>query len=80
MTDERLMLQQSVARGIPRRWMPRGAELRQAGSVPPAVRRDAGTQGCTMEYPIAESCVDARVQRIHGGTNEIMKELAARFM
>ncbi len=23
---------------------------------------------------------DARVQRIYGGTNEIMKELAARFM
>ncbi len=33
-----------------------------------------------MEYPIAELYVDARVQRIYGGTNEIMKELAARFM
>jgi alkylation response protein AidB-like acyl-CoA dehydrogenase len=35
-----------------------------------------------MEYPIAELFVDARVQRIYGGTNEIMimKELAARFM
>jgi hypothetical protein len=31
-----------------------------------------------MEYPIAELFVNARVQRIYGGTNEIMKELASR--
>ncbi len=39
-----------------------------------------GGYGYMMEYPIAELFVDARVQRIYGGTNEIMKELAARFM
>ena len=39
-----------------------------------------GGYGYMMEYPIAELYVDARVQRIYGGTNEIMKELAARFM
>jgi len=33
-----------------------------------------------MEYPIAELYADARVARIYGGTNEIMKELASRFM
>jgi alkylation response protein AidB-like acyl-CoA dehydrogenase len=33
-----------------------------------------------MDYPIAELYVDARVQRIYGGTNEIMKELASRSM
>ena len=39
-----------------------------------------GGYGYMMEYPIAELFVDARVQRIYGGTNEIMKELAARYM
>ena len=39
-----------------------------------------GGYGYMMDYPIAELFVDARVQRIYGGTNEIMKELASRFM
>jgi acyl-CoA dehydrogenase len=39
-----------------------------------------GGYGYMMEYPIAELYADARVQRIYGGTNEIMKELASRFM
>jgi len=39
-----------------------------------------GGYGYMMEYPIAELYVDARVQRIYGGTNEIMKELASRSM
>lgn len=39
-----------------------------------------GGWGYMTEYPIAELYTDARVQRIYGGTNEIMKELAARFM
>ncbi len=39
-----------------------------------------GGYGYMSEYPIAELYVDARVQRIYGGTNEIMKELASRFM
>ncbi len=39
-----------------------------------------GGYGYMMEYPIAELYSDARVQRIYGGTNEIMKELASRFM
>jgi alkylation response protein AidB-like acyl-CoA dehydrogenase len=39
-----------------------------------------GGYGYMIEYPIAELFVDARVQRIYGGTNEIMKELASRFM
>jgi alkylation response protein AidB-like acyl-CoA dehydrogenase len=36
-----------------------------------------GGYGYMMEYPIAELYADARVQRIYGGTNEIMKELAS---
>lgn len=39
-----------------------------------------GGYGYMWEYPITRAYADARVQRIYGGTNEIMKELAARFM
>ncbi|MGK5091303.1 acyl-CoA dehydrogenase family protein [Deltaproteobacteria bacterium TL4] len=37
-----------------------------------------GGYGYMKEYPISRHFVDARVQRIYGGTNEIMKELIAR--
>ncbi|HEU0197621.1 MAG TPA: acyl-CoA dehydrogenase family protein [Nevskiaceae bacterium] len=37
-----------------------------------------GGYGYMMEYPITRLYADARVQRIYGGTNEIMKELIAR--
>ncbi|XP_047678613.1 long-chain specific acyl-CoA dehydrogenase, mitochondrial [Tachysurus fulvidraco] len=37
-----------------------------------------GGWGYMWEYPIARAFVDARVQPIYGGTNEIMKELIAR--
>ena len=37
-----------------------------------------GGYGYMAEYDIAEMWADARVQRIYGGTNEIMKELIAR--
>ncbi len=37
-----------------------------------------GGYGYMMEYPIARAFVDSRVQRIFGGTNEIMKEVIAR--
>ena len=39
-----------------------------------------GGYGYMLETPIAELWADARVTRIYGGTNEIMKELAARAM
>ena len=39
-----------------------------------------GGYGFMMEYPIAEMWTDARVQRIYGGTNEIMKELIGRSL
>ncbi|MEX2550283.1 MAG: acyl-CoA dehydrogenase family protein [Nitriliruptoraceae bacterium] len=46
---------------------------------------DAGVQlhggyGYMREYPIARAFVDARVQRIYGGTNEIMKEIIGRSL
>lgn len=37
-----------------------------------------GGYGYMWEYPIARAWADARVQRIYGGTNEIMKELIGR--
>ncbi|MES2148964.1 MAG: acyl-CoA dehydrogenase family protein [Pseudomonadota bacterium] len=37
-----------------------------------------GGYGYMNEYPIARAWADARVQRIYGGTNEIMKELISR--
>lgn len=39
-----------------------------------------GGYGYMTEYPISRMFVDARVQRIYGGTNEIMKELIARSL
>lgn len=39
-----------------------------------------GGYGYMNEYPIAQAYADARVQRIYGGTNEIMKELIARSL
>nr|WP_174267712.1 acyl-CoA dehydrogenase family protein [Nocardioides zeae] len=37
-----------------------------------------GGYGYMMEYPVARAFVDARVQRIYGGTNEIMMEIVQR--
>ncbi len=37
-----------------------------------------GGYGFMTEYAVAEMWTDARVQRIYGGTNEIMKELISR--
>ena len=39
-----------------------------------------GGYGYMWEYPIARAYADARVQRIYGGTNEIMKEVITRAM
>ena len=39
-----------------------------------------GGYGYMTEYPIAQLYKDARVQRIYGGTNEIMKVLIARTL
>ena len=39
-----------------------------------------GGYGYMWEYPIARAFADARVQRIYGGTNEIMKEVITRSM
>lgn len=48
------------------------------GRVVDACLQLHGGYGFMAEYPIARAYVDARAQRIYGGTNEIMKELIAR--
>ena len=39
-----------------------------------------GGYGYMLDYPIAHMYADARVQKIYGGTNEIMKEIIARSL
>jgi alkylation response protein AidB-like acyl-CoA dehydrogenase len=39
-----------------------------------------GGYGYVLEYPIARAFADARVTRIYGGANEIMKEIIGRSM
>lgn len=39
-----------------------------------------GGSGYMWEYPITRAYADARVQRIYGGTTEIMKEIVARHL
>ena len=37
-----------------------------------------GGYGYMQEYGVSRAFVDARVQRIYGGTSEVMKELISR--
>jgi acyl-CoA dehydrogenase len=39
-----------------------------------------GGYGFMAEYPISHMWTDARLQKIYGGTNEIMKEIVARSL
>jgi alkylation response protein AidB-like acyl-CoA dehydrogenase len=39
-----------------------------------------GGYGYTWDFPIARAFADARVHRIYGGSNEIMRELIARTL
>jgi alkylation response protein AidB-like acyl-CoA dehydrogenase len=39
-----------------------------------------GGYGYMTEYPIARAWADARITRIYGGTNEIMKEIVGRSL
>lgn len=50
------------------------------GEVLDACLQLHGGYGFMQEYAVAQMWTDARVQRIYGGTNEIMKELIARSL
>lgn len=48
------------------------------GSVADACLQLHGRYGYMQEYGVSRAFVDARVQRIYGGTSEVMKELISR--
>ena len=50
----------------------------QQGKVTDECLQLFGGYGYMVEYPIARLYADARIQRIYGGTSEIMKDLIAR--
>lgn len=50
------------------------------GSIIDGCLQMFGGYGYMAEYPISHMWTDARVQRIYGGTNEIMKELISRSL
>ena len=50
----------------------------QQGKVTDECLQLFGGYGYMAEYPIARLYADARIQRIYGGTTEIMKDLIAR--
>jgi len=50
------------------------------GEVTDAAVQLFGGYGYMREYPIARAWADARVQRIYGGTNEIMREIVGRSL
>lgn len=66
--------------GVERAALAKAWVSEQQGRVMDECLQLFGGHGYMMDTPIAELFVDARVQRIYGGSNEIMKELAARFM
>lgn len=39
-----------------------------------------GGYGYILDYPIAQMYADSRIQRIYGGTNDVLKELVARAL
>jgi acyl-CoA dehydrogenase len=50
------------------------------GRVVDACLQLYGGYGYMLEYPISRAYMDARVQRIYAGTNEIMKVIIAKQM
>ncbi len=56
------------------------ASSEMQGVVADACVQLFGGYGYMLEYPISRNYVDARIQRIYGGTSEIMKEIIARSL
>ena len=63
----------------PPRWRNTGSPISSARSSTDCLQLHGG-YGYMNEYPIARMFRDARVERIYGGTNEIMKVLIARSL
>ncbi|WP_248679799.1 acyl-CoA dehydrogenase family protein [Sinimarinibacterium sp. CAU 1509] len=65
---------------VPTAAMIKLATSEMEGRVVDACLQLFGGYGYMTEYPISRYWADARVQRIYGGTNEIMKEVIARAL
>ena len=61
------------------RW-PSCGRPRWLGEVVDACLQFFGGYGYMLEYPVTRAYMDARVQRIYAGTNEIMKVIIAKQM
>jgi alkylation response protein AidB-like acyl-CoA dehydrogenase len=65
---------------VPTAAMVKLASTEMEGRVTDACLQLFGGYGFMTEYPISRYFVDARIQRIYGGTSEIMKEVIARSL
>jgi acyl-CoA dehydrogenase len=65
---------------VPTAAMVKLATTEMEGRVTDACLQLFGGYGYMQEYPISRFWADARIQRIYGGTSEIMKEVVARSM
>ncbi len=65
---------------VPTGAMAKLAATEMQGRVADGCLQLFGGYGYMSEYPISRYYVDARVQRIYGGTSEIMKEVIARSL
>ena len=59
---------------------PNGGVVRCSAKSLTNVCSSLGAMATCSNIPIARAYADARVQKIYGGTNEIMKELIARSL
>jgi acyl-CoA dehydrogenase len=65
---------------VPTAAMAKLATTEMEGRVTDACLQLFGGYGYMNEYPISRYWLDARIQRIYGGTSEIMKEVVARSL
>ncbi|MDE2149848.1 MAG: acyl-CoA dehydrogenase family protein [Gammaproteobacteria bacterium] len=65
---------------VPTAAMVKLASTEMEGRVTDACLQLFGGYGYMTEYPISRYFADARIQRIYGGTSEIMKEVIARSL
>ncbi|WP_293000990.1 acyl-CoA dehydrogenase family protein [Nevskia sp.] len=65
---------------VPTAAMVKLATTEMEGRVTDACLQLFGGYGYMTEYPISRYWADARIQRIYGGTSEIMKEVIARSL
>lgn len=65
---------------VPTAAMVKLATTEMEGRVTDACLQLFGGYGYMTEYPISRFFADARIQRIYGGTSEIMKEVIARSL